>query len=31
MIIRLPQNQAVGIGKELNLSVQQDDIVLLTQ
>jgi len=31
MIVRLPQNQAVGIGEELNLSVQRDDIVLLTQ
>jgi spermidine/putrescine transport system ATP-binding protein len=31
LVIRLPQNQAVGIGEELNLSVQRDDIVLLTQ
>jgi spermidine/putrescine transport system ATP-binding protein len=31
MIVRLPQHQAVGIGQDLNLSVQQEDIVLLTQ
>jgi spermidine/putrescine transport system ATP-binding protein len=31
MIIRLPQHQAVGIGEGLNLSVQREDIVLLTQ
>ena len=31
MIIRLPQNQAVGIGEDLNLGVQREDIVLLTQ
>ena len=31
MIIRLPQHQTVGIGKELNLAVQREDIVLLTQ
>ena len=31
MIIRLPQHQAVGIGEDLNLSVQPQDIVLLMQ
>ncbi len=31
MVIRLPQHQAVGIGENLNLSVQREDIVLLTQ
>ena len=31
MIIRLPQHQAVGIGQDLNLYVQREDIVLLTQ
>ena len=31
MIIRLPQHQAVGIGEELNIAVQREDIVLLTQ
>ena len=31
MIIRLPQHQTVGIGQDLNLSVQREDIVLLTQ
>ena len=31
MIVRLPQHQAVGIGQDLNLSVQQEDIVLMTQ
>ena len=31
MIIRLPQHQAVGIGQDLNLCVQREDIVLLTQ
>ena len=31
MIIRLPQHQAVGIGEDLNLSVQPEDIVLLMQ
>jgi len=31
MIIRLPQHQAVGIGQDLNLSVQREDVVLLTQ
>jgi spermidine/putrescine transport system ATP-binding protein len=31
MIIRLPQHQAVGLGEELNLYVQREDIVLLTQ
>ena len=31
MIIRLPQHQAVGIGEDLNLFVQREDIVLLTQ
>jgi len=31
MIIRLPQHQTVGVGEELKLSVQREDIVLLTQ
>jgi len=31
MIIRLPQNRAAGVGEELNLSVNRDDIVLLRQ